>query len=420
MKRIIYDVPKWHVLMHRTSRGLPLAETSDDARVRFEDELFERLYSGEPDLLPEKQRSAELREWAEKIHGVCDQLPEFQRLTSYCRGDADVAGMAVEELMDLLEPHLQKPPDEASAPLLRRAINAGCSKAVAAIDAQSEAVDALEQVGFSSKLGNATGSRNPISSRALAKRLKDDPRLRDIAKLAGRFKRIAANKQRSKVKHGADEIADVEMGADIGRLLPSELCRLNQPAQRLSFLRDLTERQCMQYRLSGKEPLGKGPLVLLLDKSGSMDGAKDVWGTAIALALLDIAQKQRRIFHLICFESVLRYEATVLPGDPLPEEGLFVKPSGGTEIGDAMKRALDLIETTPAQLKKADVVLITDGWSEPSSAPALRALAKELGVTVLGFGIGVGEEIIQPWCDQLRVVQKLEMDDAAATMLFGL
>ena len=168
------------------------------------------------------------------------------------------------------------------------------------------------------------------------------------------------------MKHGADEIADVEMGADIGRLLPSELCRLVQPNQRLSFFRDLSERQCMQYRLSGAEPLGKGPLVVLLDKSGSMDGDKDVWTTAVALALLDIAQRQRRHFVLLSFESVVRDEVTVLPNDLLPEAALFTGCGGGTEIGEAMKRALTLIEETPAKLKKADVVLITDGWSEPS------------------------------------------------------
>ena len=42
---------------------------------------------------------------------------------------------------------------------------------------------------------------------------------------AGRFKRIAAAKRRSKVRHGADEIADIEQGADLGRLLPSELAK---------------------------------------------------------------------------------------------------------------------------------------------------------------------------------------------------
>ena len=185
MKRIIYDSPKWHVFQHRSSRGLPLAETNDGAKMRFEDELFDRIYSGEPDLLPEKQRSPELREWAEKVHGVCDQLPEFQRLSNYCRGDVDAAGLAVEELMTILESHMQLPPDAVQAPMLRKTINAACTKAEKKIDEQRDAVDALEQVGFGTKRGDPSKSMNPISARALAKRLKGDQRLARIAVLAG-------------------------------------------------------------------------------------------------------------------------------------------------------------------------------------------------------------------------------------------
>ena len=56
----------------------------------------------------------------------------------------------------------------------------------------------------------------------------------------------------------------------------------------------------MQYLLSGNEPLGKGPLVVLLDKSGSMDGPRDIWATALSLALLDQAHRERRPFALVC------------------------------------------------------------------------------------------------------------------------
>ena len=48
MKRIIFDVPKWHVFQHRSSRGIKYAEQEDGPRLRFEDELFDRLYSGDP------------------------------------------------------------------------------------------------------------------------------------------------------------------------------------------------------------------------------------------------------------------------------------------------------------------------------------------------------------------------------------
>ena len=43
-----------------------------------------------------------------------------------------------------------------------------------------------------------------------------------------------------------------------------------------------------------------------------------------------------------------------------------------------------------------------------------------MGVTILGFGIGVEEASLLPWCDQLRVAKNLELDDDTATTLFGL
>ena len=52
MKRVLFDVQKWHLLLHREHRELPLARKGDDPRLRLEDELFERLHAGELDPVP--------------------------------------------------------------------------------------------------------------------------------------------------------------------------------------------------------------------------------------------------------------------------------------------------------------------------------------------------------------------------------
>ena len=256
--------------------------------------------------------------------------------------------------------------------------------------------------------------------RSLAARLKSDARLKQIALLAGRFKRIAASKRRSRVRHGADELADIEQGADLGRLLPSELLKLSLPKLRAPFMRSYVERATIQYQLVGNEPLGKGPLVVLLDKSGSMDGPRDVWATAVALALLDQAQCERRTFALLGFEARVKFEAVVKPSEALPEDGLFVSCGGGTEIAVAVSRGLEIIRTHPGALKKADLVLVTDGGSDASAAGALRESAAALGVTILGLGIGVEREWLVPWCDEVHAVTDLStVDDASATALFA-
>ena len=421
MKRIIYDVPRWSLYLHREARGIGMATEGDDGITKFGDELFEKLYTGgEGELLPEKQQDPGLRTWATELHATCDQLPAFQRLASEVRGDAYSAGLATERLLEELKPTLTKEADAQTLPAqaLRRLVGRASDRAATAVEEAREAQEGLGGVTWGTGTSQAA-DRTSASARTLAQRLKHDHRLRRIAMLAGRFKRIAAQKQRTKVKHGADEITDVEQGADLGRLLPAELGRLVHPRLRLAFLADFLERKCLQYQLSGVETLGKGPLVVCLDKSGSMEGERDSWSTAVALALLDIAQRERRVFALLCFDGAVKFEVVVRPGEPLPEQALFVGCSGGTSIAAAVQRGLEIIREHPGQLRKADVMLITDGGSDVEPAPALREAAKQLGVSLLGCGIGVAPELLQPWCDEVQVVSDLAtVSDQAAEQLF--
>jgi uncharacterized protein with von Willebrand factor type A (vWA) domain len=422
MKRIIFDVPRWHAYLHRDARGLEIAKDKDDPVRKFEDELFDRLYSGESERLPERYQDPKLRAWADGVHTVCEQLPAFARLASECRGEPMATGVAVESLLAELKPQVPQNQDEKPPENIRRGMGRACEKASQAVDEMRETMEGLAEIGFKSIPGTGTGfgGEMPAKSRALATRLRSDARLRQIALLAGRFKRIAASKRRSRVRHGADEIADIEQGADLARLLPSELVKLTHRTLRAAFMRSLIEREAMQYQLVGNEPLGKGPLVVLLDKSGSMDGPRDIWATALALALLETARRDRRMFAILAFDSRVKFEATVKPDEPLPEAALFTGCAGGTEIGAAMHRGLEIIRSNESRLKKADIVLVTDGGSDTASAPALREAAKLIGVTSLGLGIGVERDWLMPWCDEVQVVQDLTMiNDTSAEMLFA-
>ena len=100
-------------------------------------------------------------------------------------------------------------------------------------------------------------------------------------------------------------------------------------------------------------------------------------------------------------------------------DGILVRAQN-REIADAVNRGLELIRNHPGQLRKADLVLVTDGGSEAAMAPRLREQAVELGVTILGLGIGVEREWLAPWCDDIQVVQDLaNISDASAERLFG-
>jgi Mg-chelatase subunit ChlD len=425
MKRVLFDVPKWHLLQHREHRELPLARDGDNPRLRLEDELFERLHAGELDALPPHEVNPALATWAERFHATCEALPVFARLAAECRGDPAAAAAATETILGMLDLPSPDAPSPRAAPgssgdPMRRPLAAACGVASRAVDELREATEGLATVYFVPGTGTDPGApHDGAHVRPLAALLRRDPRLLRIALLAGRFKRIAASKRRQRVKHGADEITDIEQGADLARILPAELAKLCHPRHRLDFMRSLLERQVLQYQLSGNEVLGRGPLVLLLDKSGSMDGSKDTWATALALALLEHAHAERRPFALIDFNGSVTYETTVEAGDQLPHEALFVSCGGGTSIATAFERGLEIIAGHPRALRKSDIVLITDGGSDPERAPELRERARGLQVTSLGLAIEVSQEMLGPWCDEAHAVSSLSsLDENIAAPLF--
>ena len=423
MKRIIYEVGRWPCFLHREARGLEMASPSDAPIRRLEDELFEKLYAGEAELLPERSQDRKWGAWATAIHDACDKLPAFNRLADETVGDADAAALGVEELMKELQPIIDiideqnaMPPPEDS---IRKLVREGAGAASAALENYRDAAAGLGQVMFGGGKGSHDKRALDDKKVGLARRLRGDPRLKRIAQLAGRFTRIAQQKRRSRVKHGAEEITDIELGNDIGRLLPVELVKLRHPRLHALALRDLLERKAMQYALNGKARLGKGPLVLLLDRSGSMDGDKDTWSTAVALALLGMANDERRTFALVAFTDQVIYEAVVKPGERLDEEALNLTCSGGTDIDAAVARGLDIVERNPGALHEADLVLVTDGCSLAERAAELKNKAKALGVSVLGVGIGVARELLEPWADAVEVITSLDgLGDQVADALF--
>jgi Mg-chelatase subunit ChlD len=430
MRRNVFDIPKWHLIQHRDARGLPLPAANDSPVRRLEDELFERLYAGECEHIPDGEGIPALRAWAERIHASCEALPQFGRLAAECRGDAAAAATALESLLEALG---ELPPPEAPSPAavpgtskdpLRRPLIAGCGLASRAVEELRDATEGLAGVGFAPGTGTERGPAGDGQRvLPLAARLKSDARLQRIALLAGRMKRIAASKRRSRVRHGADEVSDIEQGAELARALPAELARLTDPRRRLDFLRSVLERQVLQYQLTGNEQLGRGPLVVLLDKSSSMaseGGLKDVWATALALALLSQAQAERRPFALVAYNAAPFHVEVVGPGGQLPQKALFIGCSGGTSIAGAMDRGLEVVAGTSGALRKADIVLVSDGEDVADDAPSIRQRAAALGVSVLGLAIGMSGAALAAWCDEAHGVTDLAtLEPQIANALFA-
>jgi uncharacterized protein with von Willebrand factor type A (vWA) domain len=106
----------------------------------------------------------------------------------------------------------------------------------------------------------------------LLHRLRNSPKLRMIAKLAGRYKKIAMQRQHQKIKKGTNEIYSIKQGKDLGKILPSELMKLSDPITETLFFKDYAEGKTLQYETRSKAKQVKGPIVVAMDESYSMDG----------------------------------------------------------------------------------------------------------------------------------------------------
>lgn len=212
--------------------------------------------------------------------------------------------------------------------------------------------------------------RLPADERiALAKRLNND-RTRRIADLFGPMRNLMLSEQARKTTNVPEEIFDVEEGAQIERLLPSELSRLSHPIFKKDFYKRFATKKLLQFAMRGEERLARGGIIMCEDGSGSMHGERELWSKALMLSLLHLARQQKRTFHLIHFGSAgqIKHIPFVRSEDfslerILDAAELFA--GGGTDFHTPLQKSLEILEEEFDSIGgiKSDVVFVTDGES---------------------------------------------------------
>ena len=287
-------------------------------------------------------------------------------------------------------------------------------------NAAKEAIQTKENLksllgGIEAGSGDAELKKVPLRDQlALAEKLSHDPKFKEIAQWAGRLKLIARKKQRSKHRESIDR-SGITMGNQVEKLLPSELAAFSSLITKRDFLRRYAEGQTLQFDTHGKEQLGKGPIILCLDQSGSMSD-QDTISKGFALALMSIARKQRRDFALILFSSSAKepliYErGKITVRDMVQLANIFL--DGGTDFESPLKKAAKVIEKS--RLIKADIIFLTDG--EANVSDEFREKWNELnlkkGFRVLTLLLGTAKDYtVKKFSDRVVKAKNL-LDDAA-------
>ncbi len=293
----------------------------------------------------------------------------------------------------------------------------------------SEEIDRVAQDSHDFSLEFGQGGRLSAGERLeLGRRLARNKKLGELARLVGRFKQDARALRHRTLDRGVAEAYDVERGAELGRLIPAELIALHHPGLRADFLRRLLEGEVLQYRLREDEQKGRGPMVVCIDVSSSMQGDKELWAKAVSLTLMDIARRQRRLFRAVLFSSGpeslkvldLNNQRRYQPELTKVLEMAEYFPGGGTDFQTPIDAAVSLLEDK--KLKRGDVVVITDGECQvaPEWLAELRRRKEELKFSIFAVLVDVGSSelsTLAQFSDRVSSIKKLTVEGSREIFL---
>jgi uncharacterized protein with von Willebrand factor type A (vWA) domain len=344
--------------------------------------------------------------------------PEYQALHAATRLDDTAASIAA---VHFAEQYAKLKQDDAASLADALGQEMAAMRAVArALTAAKEEVGELQEAA--SALGMGPGSPGSNDSKAIAalfKRVRSDPALKRICELAGRFRRLAQSRQRRKVIHGLDDVVGVEPGGDLARLLPHELAKLVVPELELDTLRRLVERQTLCRAYSATEPVGKGPIIIAIDESGSMQGEKVHTAKALALALAWIARRQKRWCALVAYSGDSGERLLALPPGRWDESQLADWLSAfighGSDLDVPVREMPEYYRKLGAPVGVTDLVFVTDAIARIPHPVRERFLTWKAEVRARLIALVVDNEPgdLAAISDETHTVRSLSVDEEA-------
>lgn len=229
-------------------------------------------------------------------------------------------------------------------------------------DKTKEAINSLH----GDQAGTGSHKLDLEAKKQLAKKLKDNKELKSLIKKLGALRRIwSERKQARKVKDNYESITGARFGDDVTKAFPAEVALAATPEGRALFALKYAQKTLLtkDYTANRKD-IGKGPVVMYIDVSGSMSGDTETWSKAIAFIVAEETLKEQREIQIHLFDTRIN-DSVYLDSSRKDNSALldFVctwSLGGGTSFNAVLTHALDKAHMDA----RADVLLITDGRSE--------------------------------------------------------
>lgn len=200
------------------------------------------------------------------------------------------------------------------------------------------------------------------------------PDLRKIVDFIGRQEFDPPSDRIRLSPFGKNRIQTVRFSDSINNLLPMEAAKLLNPSLKKKFYADMLEGKLLSYQLLGKHYTGpphikpRGPMIVLVDTSGSMHGAPQALAKSAVLAMAKRMLSQQRDMKVILFASTSQHLEIELSSRKRMSEKflnfLLYTFGGGTDFNTALASGLKSLKEKDFQ--GADLLFITDGKSEIS------------------------------------------------------
>ena len=246
-------------------------------------------------------------------------------------------------------------------------------------------------------------------------RIRRSSKLYKLTDLVGKFKESAIVEQKKKAKHGAVEIKGVTTGDKIQDTLPSDRMNLCNDITKGDFYRRMSEHGLLQYSKESNKQKNKGPIIVCVDTSGSMQGDEEIWSKALTVGILEVAQMQKRDFACIIYSSHADKPIVIKKDEIAPQKIIDCAErfhNGGTSFEAPLNEALELIKDST--FKNADIVFITDGdcYVSDNFSRKFKQIKEDKDFKTLGVLVNMGcghvsDSSLKEFCDNITLVSDI-------------
>ncbi|MBO7594665.1 MAG: VWA domain-containing protein [Salinivirgaceae bacterium] len=219
--------------------------------------------------------------------------------------------------------------------------------------------------------------------------LERDESLQELARTLGRHARAQREYEKELIEKTVintewkprpalkGQIAGLCTSNDISSVLPSELALFRNPATKKLFEKKFAEKSLLSFKYENEMPQEKtetvleevskekeepkGPIIICVDTSGSMNGTPENIAKTVTFALSKIAIEEKRKCFLISFSTRIEcLDLSDFKKGALEKLIQFLRMSfhGGTDATPALKYSINLLQEKDWQ--NADVLMVSD------------------------------------------------------------